>query len=187
MIVPIQDRLMDAVEFDPFGGCWLWSRATTTKGRGQVWINGAVRRASRVFYERFVGPIHSDLHVLHKCDVPQCVNPAHLFLGTHADNMADMVQKGRSLAGEKSLRTSLTRDQAREIISAVMDGAKPTDLRRRFGLKKSASVFIASRRRWNTVWIELEAEKAKQGGIGIARAKLNDAVNVVLKLEGASK
>lgn len=73
--------------------CWLWKGATV-KGYGKFNVNKKTVLATHYAYERFKGPI-GDKFVLHKCDTPLCVNPEHLFLGTHTENMKDMVQKGR--------------------------------------------------------------------------------------------
>lgn len=86
-------------------GCWLWTRARVC-GYGSVRINKRDRRAHRVAWELTYGAIPNGLWVLHRCDVPLCVRPSHLFLGDHAANMADMVAKGRSLRGERSFARS---------------------------------------------------------------------------------
>lgn len=88
---------------DKSGDCWVWTANCTRdrNGKKQYGLISAGRRgegmlyAHRVSWELHFGPVPEDLRVLHRCDNPQCVRPDHLFVGTQADNMADMVAKGR--------------------------------------------------------------------------------------------
>lgn len=77
-------------------GCWIWIRSVGSHGYGQVWKDGSLRLAHRVSYEVHRGPIPEGMVVMHTCDVPRCINPDHLMLGTAADNAADRDAKGRS-------------------------------------------------------------------------------------------
>ena len=79
-------------------GCWLWTGTILHDGYGQF----DRRRAHRVAWELTNGPIPKGQLILHRCDNPPCVRPDHLFLGTHAENMADMTSKGRGLTGSRS-------------------------------------------------------------------------------------
>lgn len=90
------DRFLSGIS-RPFGesGCWIWTRSKNARGYGYFYANNLAWKAHRFTYACFVGEIPPGLLVCHRCDTPSCVNPAHLFLGTHADNVRDMVQKNR--------------------------------------------------------------------------------------------
>lgn len=75
--------------------CWLWTGSRYQRGAGAFFDGSKNTRASRWSYEYHIGPIKKGYFVCHKCDEPLCVNPEHLFLGTHADNMKDMTLKER--------------------------------------------------------------------------------------------
>lgn len=75
--------------------CWLWTAGCFTDGYGSFRLGGRSLRAHRVSYEVSTGPIPEGLVVMHSCDTPLCVNPAHLSVGTVGDNSRDMVSKKR--------------------------------------------------------------------------------------------
>lgn len=94
---PLMQRFWTKVQIpETPDGCWLWTASTNTSGYGQI-INdfGKMKLASHISYEIYNGAIPDRLQVLHTCDNPLCVNPNHLWLGTHADNMQDRHDKGR--------------------------------------------------------------------------------------------
>lgn len=75
--------------------CWLWTATKFTAGYGSFSYQSKKVAAHRFAYTVFVGEIPEGKFVLHHCDVPPCVNPDHLFLGTQTDNLQDMTEKGR--------------------------------------------------------------------------------------------
>lgn len=89
---------------DPNTGCWLWLGATDQHGYGQLRrvSIGGITRVTRLVVEAQSGRIDDGLVVRHKCDVPACVNPDHLCVGTHADNASDAVSRGRTARGDAS-------------------------------------------------------------------------------------
>ncbi len=108
-------------------GCHLWTGRVEKSGYGRIEkkIKGKKHRfrAHRIAWEQVNGPIPEGMFICHRCDVRSCVNPGHLFIGTHEDNMADMVRKGRSASslgisknsGLANGRVKLTEEQIRLI------------------------------------------------------------------------
>lgn len=97
---------------DKTGDCWLWTGCRLSNGYGQFYYKGRNHGAHRVSYILSHGEIPEGCVVMHSCDNPQCVNPAHLSLGSHTDNMKDMARKLRQ-ANRK-----LTPDDVRKIRKA---------------------------------------------------------------------
>ncbi len=101
--------------------CWNWTASGLKTGYGRVRINDRAFLSHRVAWALVYGD-PGDFHVLHRCDNPKCCNPAHLFLGTHQENMMDKHSKGRcpGCVGEKNGRAIITREQAEEIRAAYI-------------------------------------------------------------------
>lgn len=114
--------------------CWNWS-ASKTRGYGTIGDgNGKVIYAHRLSWKLHFGDVPDGLHVLHQCDNRACVNPGHLFVGTHADNMHDMKKKLRGGSG----RRKLTDDDVRFIISLHNDGRTNVEIARQFNVQQPA-------------------------------------------------
>lgn len=111
----LETRFWHYVDKSNPDGCWPWLSTRTDKGYGQIRAGGKPRRyllAHRLSYEMVRGPIPEGMVICHRCDNPPCVNPAHLFLGTHSDNMQDMLAKGRGLKGVPSHPNSVRRGES---------------------------------------------------------------------------
>ena len=94
----ITEQFDTRVERIPFSGCWIWTGHATPGGYGVISHDGKQQYAHRVSFEFHIGKKPGELNVCHRCDVPSCVNPDHLFLGTQSDNVKDAYDKGRKIA-----------------------------------------------------------------------------------------
>lgn len=139
--------------YEHLGKCWVWTGWTNELGYGLVSRVEGIRRlhrAHRVSWTLTNGKIPDGLLVLHRCDNPACVNPEHTFLGTHADNIRDKMEKGRGghLRGEEAGRAKLTENEVREIRKMRGEGAVYPVIARRFGVSESTIAAIIRGRSW---------------------------------------
>lgn len=126
-------------------GCWLWTGAARSDGYGVIRENGRTLSTHRVAVMLVTGRWPT-LHVCHHCDVRRCVNPAHLFLGTQADNARDMVAKGRSNVGERHGMSKLTNEQVIEMRGLRIRGWSLLGLAERFGISRAHAWSVVTRR-----------------------------------------
>jgi hypothetical protein len=148
--VPLEARFESKYIPEPNSGCWLWMGALLPFGYGVLGAGGhtGTIRAHHAAWRIYRGDIPAGMWVLHKCDVPSCVNPDHLFLGTHQDNMRDCRQKGRSTYGDRSGTTRLRNDQAIEIFRSQEPA---NDVATRFGVSPMTVFAIRAGRSWSRV------------------------------------
>ncbi len=133
---------------DPATGCIEWTAGHTEKGYGHMWRAGKTVLSHRIAYELKNGPIPEGMKVCHTCDNPPCCNEEHLFLGTNADNMSDMVAKGRSARGEKHGEAKLTYTDVVKIRQQLEAGVKTRDIAASFGVSKATVRRIKIKESW---------------------------------------
>jgi hypothetical protein len=137
---------------EPNSGCHLWLGAVDGAGYGIITRGGIREGVHRAAWALENGPVPLGLVVCHHCDVPLCVNPAHLFLGTKADNSADMARKGRwrggAPAGGPRSNKKLTEGAAREVI---LSSGSLRHVARRFGVAPSLVFRIRANKSWKHI------------------------------------
>lgn len=151
-----RNTLKSRTEVDPDTGCWIWLGSTQSNGYGRVAVNGRSVYAHRASYAEFCGEIPDGMDVCHTCDVRNCINPDHLFLGTRADNMRDCKVKGRTArgdmlpdrSGENSSSAKLTWRSVRAIRRLHKKGVSAPELAAAFEMDASGIRLIINRKTW---------------------------------------
>lgn len=134
-------------------GCWIWSGAKENHGYGHFRTGGKDYRAHRYSYELSFGAIPKRMCVMHTCDVMPCVNPAHLRLGTHAENMADCLAKGRHTCGEKNGKALMTPEIVLKLRAEYQGGGpgRPSNIKElvsKYGFKQHTILAAVKGRSW---------------------------------------
>lgn len=160
---PVSYRFSMSYKVNPDTMCWEWL-GTLNRGSkkqyGTIKVNNKAMSAHRFSWEFYnQAKIPAGMVVMHKCDNPKCVNPTHLELGTHADNMVDMVSKGRQAKGESFLNrkpakgsknglAKLTEQQALEIFQ---DKRSQRTIAKQYGVSQAVVHNIKSKKTWKEI------------------------------------
>ena len=134
-------------------GCWRWKGQLDPYGYGHTKYQGHRQGAHRVAWQLAYGPIPVGLYVLHHCDNPRCVRPEHLFIGTQAENIRDMIEKGRFAVtlGEQQGGAKLTARQVAEIRRLAQEGWTNRAIAPLFGVTQSNVSRVVRRNTWGHV------------------------------------
>lgn len=152
----LENRFWNKVDKRSIDVCWYWNGYRDKFGHGQI---GVGRRGEGLMYaHRLSYELHNNIKigknlcVCHKCDIPYCVNPNHLFLGSKKDNSTDMVSKGRHIYGEKQPNSKLKEDDILNIRKMYSYGGySQTDISKMYGVSRSLIGAIINRKRWGHI------------------------------------
>jgi hypothetical protein len=128
--------------------CWEWTGARAGGKYGVFWFRGRNQLAHRMSLYLSGIDVHPESVVCHRCDNPICVRASHLFVGTHADNSADMVEKDRSCRGVRNPIAKFTEAQVLQIRANAAAGQSHSDQARRHGVTMQAISLIVRRVNW---------------------------------------
>jgi hypothetical protein len=152
---PLETRFWQRVFRGSDSDCWPWLGCQHNFGYGVLGLGGKSKPgrknqdvAHRISWMIHYGSIPVGLFVLHKCDNPLCVNPAHLFLGTQTDNMQDMTKKGRRMHGQRHYHAKLKDSDVLDIRVRYRNGERITELAKQFGVTWETMAAVAKGRTW---------------------------------------
>jgi hypothetical protein len=130
------------------GECLIWTAGTTNAGYALMTIAGVRICVHRAVWEATNGKLPDRMGVLHSCDIPPCVELKHLFIGTQADNIRDMVSKGRHAIGSRNGQAKLDESTVVELRELYASGVKLQALARKFGVDEGTILPAVRGRTW---------------------------------------
>lgn len=131
--------------------CWLYNGSKSKNGYALIKYKGKKRAVHRFLYETFFGPISKDLVCCHKCDVRNCINPAHIFLGTRTENQKDMKEKGRAASGSRNGTSKLSELDIPVIREMYKNGIYQKDIAKKFNVSQTIISKIILGKTWDHV------------------------------------
>jgi len=132
---------------EPNSGCWIWTGVVDSHGYGRACFRGERIMAHRLSWRMINGILPRGVCVCHRCDNPICVNPDHLFIGSHGDNSRDMVRKNRQAFGGKNGNAKLT---AADVIAIRSDPRGARKLAKVFGVHRT-TIHYVRRKTWRLI------------------------------------
>lgn len=145
---PFLQRFWENVEKKELEDCWIWNGTSDGHGYGCIVYNSKNILAHRASWLLAHGDLPQGMSILHKCDVPLCVNPNHLFIGTQLDNMKDMAMKKRSTIGEKNPMSKITQEIANETRKRYLNGELMVDIANDYDISRVLVSYIINNKIW---------------------------------------
>lgn len=147
----IKNRLISFVRIE--NACWIWTGAKNRKGYGQISIKNKIKAAHRVSYEVHKGEITCGMIVCHNCDIPSCINPDHLFIGTVKDNTQDMLikKRNRPIIGSSNGNSKLKNADIVEIKHMISSKVKLVEIAKKFNVTPENIAEIRNGKTWGHI------------------------------------
>ncbi len=150
------DRVMESIEVDDaYDGHWMWtgSRCGLNREYGQTSLGGSRVVAHRAVWTLIRGPIPSGMDLLHQCGQTLCVNPSHMRVGTHRENLAEAVAARGGVhwapKGEQCVKAKLSQEQVSDIRRRYADGERQSALASEYGVSQPSISYIVNGKRWS--------------------------------------
>lgn len=150
----LRERLLQRTNVGGQDDCWPWRGPLNEDGYGTIWFGGKALKVHRAMLQLVLGRNLAEGEcACHRCDNPSCINPRHLFVGSHLQNMRDCAKKGRStrLVGSKDGNAKLTEYRVQQIRTRSAGGESYRSLAKEFGVTYGLIGHIVRRRLWRHV------------------------------------
>jgi len=160
--ISLKQRIRRNIKKDE-NGCWIWQKGLSVDGYGKLSIDGKKQSVHRIAYQEWIGPIPDGKEVCHTCDVRNCCNPKHLFVGTHKENIQDMHKKGRAhpIGGDENPRSTIKESDVMNVFFLLSLGLTVKEVSDKTEINGRVVSGIATLTSWRSVFKKLPFEQRK--------------------------